>query len=205
MNRSLLSAIASLFSIAVLSTASADFQFGLGAGGFTGTEYDESTGYGLEAEMGFLSQSQPINLFVGLRASYIDGLEAQHSNIFSKDASDLDLFEGVFVARVLFPLGTEKLKLYGEGSLGSANLSVSGDAKARGRVNGQDFSINSHFDGDDWVLAWGLGGGVQFDFTRNFGIRVGYNFHSFGDLKISELDRDTGSVQGLTSALVFKF
>ncbi|MES2706553.1 MAG: outer membrane beta-barrel protein [Verrucomicrobiota bacterium] len=196
----------SLFATAAaLSTASADFQLGLGAGGFMGTEYDENAAFGLEAEMGYLSQDQPINLFVGLRAGYIDGLESKYDNAFYRDHSDMDLFEGAFVTRLLFPLGFDKLKIYGEGSLGSANVSVSGNAKARARVGGREFSVRSHFDESDWVLAWGLGAGLQFDFTRNFGVRVGYNFHGFGDIQVSDADRDPGSVNGLTSSLIFKF
>lgn len=205
MSRFIFSVLTCLVTAAALPTARADFQLGLGAGVFTGTEYDESVGYGLEGELGYLSQNQPVNLFVGLRGGYVDGLESKYSSIFTNDESDLDLFVGEFVTRVLFPIGTDKLKIYGEGSLGSANLSVSGDSRARGSVGGQDFSVNSHFDSEDWVLAWGLGAGVQFDFTRGFGLRIGYNFHSFGDIKVFDMEKDPGTMHGLTSSLIFKF
>lgn len=195
----------SLFSALTLATATADLQVGAGAGVFTGTEYDEEIGYGLEGEFGFLSQGQPINLFIGVRASYVDGLESSGSVLNSKDSSDLDLFEGTVVGRVLIPLGTETIKIYGEGSVGSANLNVSGDAKIKGSVGGQDYSINSQFDESDWVLAWGLGAGLQFDFTHNIGLRVGYNFHSFGDSEVFGLNLDPGSMHGVTSSLIFKF
>ena len=193
-----------LISALTMTTAMADFQLGLGGGVFAGTEYDEDIGYGLEAEAGFLAQDQPVNLFLGVRGSYVDGLSSGGSS-FIDDSSDLDLFEGVAVARLLVPLGTEFVKIYGEGSVGAANLKVSGKAKAKGNVGGQDFSINSHFDENDWVLAWGLGAGLQFDFTRNVGLRVGYNFHSFGDSEVFGLKVDPGSMNGFTSALILKF
>ena len=194
-----------LVSVLTLGTASADLQIGLGAGAFTGTEYDEEIGYGLEGEVGYLSQDAPVNLFIGVRASYVDGLVSSGSILNSRDDSDLDLFEGALVARLLVPLGTDVVKLYGEGSIGSANLKVSGDAKVKGSIGGQDFSVNSRFDEEDWVLAWGLGAGIQFDFTRNIGLRLGYNFHSFGDSEVFGLKLDPGAMHGVTSALIFKF
>ena len=112
----------SFFSALTLATATADLQVGAGAGVFTGSEYDETIGYGLEGEFGYLTQGQPINLFIGVRASYVDGLESAGSVLNSKDSSDLDLFEGTVVGRLLIPLGTDLIKIYGEGSLGSANL-----------------------------------------------------------------------------------
>jgi opacity protein-like surface antigen len=195
----------SLFSALTLAAATADLQVGAGAGVFTGTEYDEEIGYGLEGEFGYLSQGQPINLFIGVRASYVDGLASSGSVLNSKDSSDLDLFEGTLVGRVLIPLGADAIKIYWEGSVGSANLNVSGDAKIKGSVRGQDFSINSQFDESDWVLALGLGAGFQFDFTHNIGLRVGYNFHSFGDSEVFGLNLDPGSMNGITSSLIFKF
>lgn len=194
-----------LVSVLTLGTASADLQIGLGAGAFTGTEYDEEIGYGLEGEVGYLSQDAPVNLFIGVRASYVDGLVSSGSILNSRDDSDLDLFEGALVARLLVPLGTDVVKLYGEGSIGSANLKVSGDAKVKGSIGGQDFSVNSRFDEEDWVLAWGLGAGIQFDFTRNIGLRLGYNFHSFGDSEVFGLKLDPGAMHGVTSSLIFKF
>ena len=193
-----------LISILQTTPVLADFQLGLGGGVFSGTEYDEDIGYGLEAEAGYLAQDQPVNLFFGVRASYVDGLSSGGST-FLEDSSDLDLFEGVAVARLLVPLGTDIVKLYGEGSVGTANLQVSGKAKVKGNIGGQDFSINSRFDENDWVLAWGLGAGLQFDFTRNVGLRVGYNFHSFGDSEVFGLKLDSGAMNGFTSAVIFKF
>ncbi|MDB6069597.1 MAG: hypothetical protein JWL81_768, partial [Verrucomicrobiales bacterium] len=140
-----------------------------------------------------------------VRGSYVDGLESSGSILNSKDNSDLDLFEGALVARLLVPLGTDIVKLYGEGSVGSANLKVSGNAKVKGSIGGQDFSVNSRFDEEDWVLAWGVGAGLQFDFTSRFGLRVGYNFHSFGDSEVFGLKLDPGAMHGVTSALIFKF
>ncbi len=194
-----------LISAFTMATAMADFQFGVGGGVFSGTEYDEDIGYGLEAEAGYLAQDQPVNLFLGLRGSYVDGLSSGGSGALLNDSSDLDLFEGGLVARLLVPLGTDMIKLYGEGSIGSANLKVSGNAKVKGNIGGQDFSINSQFDENDWVLAWGLGAGIQFDFTRNIGLRVGYNFHSFGESEVFGLKLDPGAMHGVTSALIFKF
>jgi len=188
-----------------LSHAVAGVQFGLGAGAFTGSDYDEKIGYGIEGEFGYLTQDAPVNLFFGVRGNYVDGLERAGSFLESKDSSDLDLFEGTLVARLLVPLGTEVIKIYGEGSVGSANLTVAGSSGVKGNVGGQDFSINSHFDERDWVLAWGLGAGVQFNFTRSFGLRVGYNFHSFGDSDVLGLKLDPGAMHGLTSSLIFKF
>lgn len=188
-----------------LTPASAELQVGLGAGAYSGSEYDESIGYSLAGEIGYLNTTAPVNLFLGVRGTYIDGLQSDGSILNSTDASDLDLFEGSLVARLLLPLGTDMMKIYGEGSVGSANLGISGDYKAKGSIGGQDFSINSRFDENDWALAWGIGAGIQFDFTRNFGLRVGYNFHSFGDSEVFGLKLDPGSIQGFTSSLIFKF
>jgi opacity protein-like surface antigen len=203
MNR--FAAIFFLLSLLAPAPAFAELQIGLGAGAYTGTEYDESIGYSLAGEVGYLNTTSPVNLFLGVRGTYIDGLQSEGSILNSDNASDLDLFEGSLVARLLLPLGTDIIKLYGEGSVGSANLGVSGDYKAKGNIGGQDFSINSRFDENDWALAWGLGAGVQFDFTRHFGLRVGYNFHSFGDSEIFGLKLDPGTIHGLTSSLIFKF
>lgn len=194
-----------LLSALAMGTASADWQIGLGGGAFRGTEYDEKIGYGLEGEVGFLAQSQPVNLFFGVRASYVDGLESGGSLFNARDSSDLGLFEGAAVARLLFPLGTELVKVYGEGSVGSANLKVSGDARVKGSIGGQDFAIRSRFDESDWALALGLGAGLQFDFTQSLGLRVGYNFHSFGDSEVFGLKLDPGAMHGFTSAVVLKF
>jgi len=185
--------------------ARAEVQFGLGAGAFTGSDYDKSIGYGLEGELGYLNQDAPVNLFLGVRGNYVDGLQRAGSFLDSDEDSELDLFEGTVVARLLVPLGNDMIKVYGEGSVGSANLTVSGKYGVKGNVGGQDFSINSHFDERDWVLAWGLGAGVQFDFTRSFGLRVGYNFHSFGDSDVLGLKLDPGAMHGFTSSLIFKF
>lgn len=194
-----------IFGCALLGTARADLQLGVGAGAFQGDEYDEEIGYALQAEAGYLSQDAPVNLFFGVRASYVDGLQSDGSILNSKDSSDLDLFDGTVVARLLVPLGTDVIKLYGEGSAGTANLRVSGDAKVRGSVGGQDFSVNRRFEEEDWVFSWGLGAGLQFDFTRNFGLRLGYNFQSFGESEVFGLKLDPGAIQGVTSSLVFKF
>lgn len=193
-----------IISAFTMATALADFQLGLGGGAFTGSEYDKDVGYGLEVEAGFLSQDRPVNLFFGVRAAYVDGLSSEGSS-FIDDTSDLDLFEGTAVARLLVPLGTEFVKIYGEGSVGAANLKVSGNTRVKGNIGGQDFSVNSRFDDKDWVLAWGLGAGLQFDFTRNVGLRVGYNFHSFGDSEVFGLKMDPGTMSGFTSALILKF
>jgi hypothetical protein len=55
------------------------------------------------------------------------------------------------------------------------------------------------------AAALGLGAGFQFDFTQNIGLRVGYNFHSFGDSEVFGLNLDPGSMNGITSSLIFKF
>lgn len=203
-----LAAVAALLTFSV-SGARADLQFGLGAGAYQGSDFDESVGYGFEGELGFLANEAPVNLFLGARAVYVDGLEAQESvsygNLYGEAGADMDMFEGALVARLLVPLGVDLVKIYGEGSIGAGNLRVSGNAKARGSVGGQEFSVNSHFDEDDWVLAWGLGAGLQFDFTSHFGLRVGYNFHSFGDTEVFGLNADPGSVHGGTASLIFKF
>jgi opacity protein-like surface antigen len=193
------------FSALTLATATAELQIGIGGGAYTGSEYDESIGYGLAAEVGYLNTNAPVNLFFGVRGTYVDGLESQGSILNSKDSSDLDLFDGSVVARLLIPLGTDIVKIYGEGSVGAGNLNVSGKAKVKGSIGGQDFSVNSRFDEEDWVLAWGLGAGVQFDFTSTFGLRVGYNFHSYGDSEVFGLKVDPGTMHGLTSSLIFKF
>jgi opacity protein-like surface antigen len=117
----------------------------------------------------------------------------------------LDLFESVLAVRVLFPLGTEAIKLYAEGSAGVANLSVSGETSARAEIGGREFSFNRRLDADAWVFAWGLAAGVQFDFTGNFGLRAGYEFHGLGDADMFDLKSSTGNMHGVSAALLLKF
>ncbi len=194
--------IVATLSLGLITAASAGTQFGIGLGGYKGTNFDEP-GYGINAELGGLYDQAPVDLFTGFKATYVDGL-SDGGTILGSD-TDMDLFEGSFVARVLFPLGNEHIKLYGEGSVGAANLQVSGKASARAKVGGREFSINSRFDENTWVLSWGLGAGVQLDLTPNIGIRAGYSFQSFGDVEIFGLKEDPGSLHGFNASLVFKF
>lgn len=201
--------VSGMASLALALPAAADLQFGVGAGAYEGREFDEETGYGVHAELGFLSSERPIQLFLGARANYIDGLEFAGTTDFGPVSgsahADLDLFEATGVIRLLVPLGTEVVKLYGEGALGVANLRVSGDADAKIRIGGREIRFNRDFDEDEWTVAWGLGAGLQFDFTKNFGLRVGYEYHSYGDLDIDGLSADSGAMHGAAATFVFKF
>ena len=184
-------------------------QFGLGAGAYNGTEFDEEAKLGLTAELGLLFDAAPIDLFIGPKVTYVNALSFEQSGsagFASAGASaDLDLFESVLAARVLFPLATDVIKLYIEGDVGAANISVSGEAAARARVGGREFSFNRRFDADQWVFAWGVGAGVQLDFTQNFGLRAGYEFHGLGDADLFDLRTSTGNMHGLSASLLLKF
>ena len=97
----------------------AGLQIGVGPSLYSGTEFDKENGYGVNAEIGILFADTPVDLFLGVKATYVEGLGSGVAN--------LDTFEGALAARVLVPLGTNWLKGYVEGSLGTANLSVSGE------------------------------------------------------------------------------
>lgn len=179
------------------SEAQAGNQFGIGPSLYKGTQFDDGTAYGVNAEIGHLWDSQPVHFVLAAKATYVDGL--------SSGAADLDIFEGALAGRILFPVVTNFLKLYVEGSIGAANLSVSGDAKVTGKFNGKNYTVNNDFDENSWEFAYGLGAGVQLDVTSWFGIRLGYEFHSFGDVDAFGLKLDPGSINGVTGSLVFKF
>ena len=178
-------------------SAQAGLQLGIGPSLYAGTEYDEEAGYGINAEVGLLFDKQPIDLFIGAKVTYVDGL--------GSGVGELDAFEGALAGRVLFPVATNWLKLYVEGSLGTANLGVSGESKYRTMINGRDVSFNTKFDENEWVFAYGLGVGVQFDFTSWLGVRVGYEFHNFGEVEAFGLKTDPGSLNGVVGSLVIKF
>ena len=176
--------------------AQAGLQIGIGPSLYSGTEFDEENGYGINAEIGFLFADQPVDLFLGVKATYVEGLGSGDAN--------LDTFEGALAARVLVPLGGDWLKGYVEGSLGTANLSVSGQGSSV-KVKDRTFSYNNTYSADEWVFAYGLGVGVQFDFTSWFGVRLGYEFHNFGDVEAFGLKVDPGSLNGFVGSIVLKF
>ena len=184
-------------------------QFGLGAGAFKGTEFDEEVKLGLVGEFGVLFDDAPIDLFLGPKFTYVNALSFDRTGsagfATAGASADLDLFESVLAVRVLFPLGTESIKLYAEGTAGVANLSVSGETSARAEIGGREFSFNRRLDADAWVFAWGLAAGVQFDFTGNFGLRAGYEFHGLGDADMFDLKSSTGNMHGVSAALLLKF
>ena len=176
--------------------AQAGLQLGIGPSLYSGTEFDKESGYGVNAEIGALFDKTPVDLFLGVKATYVEGLGSGLAN--------LDTFEGALAARVLFPLGGEWLKGYVEGSLGAANLSVSGESGST-KVNGRTFSFNNKYDSNQWVFAYGVGLGLQFDFSSWFGIRIGYEFHNFGDVEAFGLKVDPGNLNGVVGSIVLKF
>jgi opacity protein-like surface antigen len=186
-----------LFSLSFLATATqAGLQVGLGPSLYTGTQFDEEAGYGVNAELGQLWDAQPVHFFLGAKGTYIDGL--------GTGALDMDVFEGALAGRVLFPMGNW-LKAYAEASVGAANLSISGETSAKTTINGRTVSFNSKFDEKDWVVAYGFGLGVQFDFATWIGLRVGYEFHSLGDVEAFGLEADPGKLNGIVTSIVLKF
>lgn len=174
----------------------AGLQIGIGPSLYSGTEFDQENGYGLNAEIGILFADQPVDLFLGVKATYVEGLGSGDAN--------LDTFEGALAARVLVPLGSDWLKGYVEGSLGTANLSVSGEGSSV-KVKDRTFSYNNKYSANEWVFAYGVGVGVQFDFTSWFGVRLGYEFHNFGEVEAFGLKVDPGNLNGFVGSIVLKF
>jgi opacity protein-like surface antigen len=186
-----------LLALGLGAPALADLQLGFGPSLYSGTKFEEENGTGLNAEIGLLFDNAPIDLFLGTKLTYVDGL--------SEGASEMDVFEGSLAARILVPVSSNWLKLYAEGSIGTANLSVSGQSKYKALIKGKDFSFNTNFDDNDWVFSVGLGVGIQFDFNDWIGLRVGYELHNFGDVQVFGLKSDPGSLNGFVSSLVLKF
>jgi opacity protein-like surface antigen len=178
-------------------SAQAGLQLGVGPSLYSGTQFDDEAGYGVNAEIGQLWDGQPVHFFLGAKGTYVDGL--------GTGALDMDVFEGALAGRVLFPLGGNWLKGYAEASIGAANLSITGETKAKTTINGRTVSFNSKFDEKDWVVAYGFGLGVQFDFTTWIGLRVGYEFHSLGDVEAFGLEADPGKLNGIVTSIVLKF
>ncbi len=177
--------------------AHAGLQLGVGPSLYSGTQFDDEAGYGVNAEIGQLWDGQPVQFFLGAKGTYIDGL--------GTGTLDMDVFEGALAGRVLFPMGGNWLKGYAEASIGAANLSITGETKAKTTINGRTVSFNSKFDEKDWVVAYGFGLGVQFDLTTWIGLRVGYEFHSLGDVEAFGLEADPGKLNGIVTSIVLKF
>jgi opacity protein-like surface antigen len=154
-------------------------------------------GFGIAGELGLLYDHNPIDMVWGVRAAYIADVG---DNNLDTDILDFSLF-----GRVLFPIGSDAIKFYGEGRLGLGNLQVSGSERAGTTVGGRRFSIRNNIDSQDWTFGWGLGFGVQLDFTNYVGLRVGYELQSYGDLEALGFRMDPGFVHGGTASLVFKF
>ncbi len=179
------------------SAAQAALQLGVGPSLYSGTEFDTEAGYGLNAEIGYLSTGLPVHFFFGAKGTYVDGLGTGSLN--------MDMFEGALAGRILVPLGSNWLKAYAEASVGMANLSISGETDVKTNIRGRSVSFNSKFDEKDWVLAYGFGVGVQFDFTSWIGLRIGYEFHSLGEVEAFGLKEDPGKLNGVVTSIVLKF
>jgi opacity protein-like surface antigen len=184
--------------LATLAPSSqAGLQIGVGPSLYSGTQFDTDSGYGVNAELGYLWSGLPVHFFLGAKGTYVDGL--------GSGALNLDLFEGALAGRALVPIGANWLKAYAEASIGTANLSISGETNVKTKINGRTVSFNSKFDEKDWVLAYGFGVGVQFDFTSWIGLRIGYEFHSLGEVEAFGMKEDPGKLNGVVTSIVLKF
>ncbi len=172
-------------------------QLGIGPMMANNKEFGDEAGFGLGAEVGLLYDHNPIDMFWGIRGAYIDGVGDSYI--------DLDILDVSLVGRVLFPLGADAIKLYGEGRLGIGNMAVSGEAEAKGTIGGRRFSFQNDVDEANWTFGWGIGIGVQLDFTRRMGLRIGYDLQSYGDVEAFGFDVKPGFIHGGSAMLVFKF
>jgi opacity protein-like surface antigen len=67
--------------------------------------------------------------------------------------------------RLFFPLSAQNsLNLYLEGLAGAVSSNVELDAG--------DWELSA----EDWGFGWGVGGGLQWNATSNFGLSLGYTF-----------------------------
>jgi opacity protein-like surface antigen len=170
-----------------LNLGASRIQLGLGVNMARNENFGEEAGFGMSAELGWLYDHNPIDMVWGIRGAYI-------ADVGDND-SDTDILDVSLFGRVLFPLGADAIKLYGEGRVGLGNLSVAGGSKF------SDVDVDSAA----WTFGWGLGFGVQLDFTRTVGLRVGYELHSYGDLETLGFKKAPGFVHGGSASLVFKF
>ena len=76
------------FLVATQTTSKADAQFGIGPSLYTNSEFGDEAGYGANVELGYLNSTSPINLFLGVRAGYLDGSDEGDTDV---DVFDLSL------------------------------------------------------------------------------------------------------------------
>ena len=142
------------------SLAHADFQ--LNAGGVYASGEEEDS-FGLELGAGFYFKHTTSALSSSLTLNYLGISTVDEEN------EDFDIEAGYNVValdyRLAFPLMPDNmLEFYIEGLAGAANSDLSGSFD------------DDEFDLDQWGFAYGLGGGLQWNITQNFGLNLGYTY-----------------------------
>ena len=143
-----------------VAPAVADVQINAGALYASG---ENEGSFGLELGAGFYFEHTTSSLASSLTLNYL-GISTIEDNF---EGVDIDAGFDVFALdyRLAFPLVPENvLNLYIEGLIGAANA----DAEAKIR----DLRISS----ESWGFAWGLGAGLSWNITDNFGLDGGYTY-----------------------------
>lgn len=162
MKARLITTLAALFGAA--SMAQADMQ--LNAGGLYASGSEEGS-YGFELGAGFYHKHSTSALSSALTLNYL-GIST-----INEEGEDFDMEAGYDVValdyRLYFPIAADTFELYAEGLVGWANT----DATAS--IDNLDLSAK------EWGLAFGFGGGLQWNVTRNFGLNLGYTYMIFDE------------------------
>ena len=144
--------------LAAGSFAHADLQ--LNAGGVYASGEDSSA-YGFELGVGFYFDHSTSSMSSALSLNYlgISDIDTDYEGLDSSAGYDVIALD----YRLAFPLMADNvLELYVEGMAGVANTSASLD----------DWDLSA----DEWGFAYGFGGGLQWNITKNFGLNVGYTY-----------------------------
>lgn len=146
--------------LGVGTSAMADLQ--LNAGGLYARGEDEES-FGFELGAAFYTKHSTSSLASSIGLTYL-GISSIEEN-----GEDFDLDSSYSVLgldyKLYFPLMQDgALSAYVEGLIGAANTT----SEAKTDIG--------HLDVEEWAFTWGLGAGLQYNFTDNFGLSLGYTY-----------------------------
>lgn len=159
-------AVAGLALIGFTSSSLAGPQIGLGPA-LVFSEDDTSLGF--DAEAGFGSRGNVVDSFFGANLFYA-GLDKEIFDDGFSTSADVDYMVLHGVLRLMVPLTSDKsLSLYGEGGLGGTYIDTQLD-RASSNVA-------------EWAFSYSLGAGIDYSFNEIIGIRAGYHYIGFEEVR----------------------
>lgn len=175
--------------LGVGSSAMADLQ--LSAGGLYARGEDEES-FGFDASVGFYSKHSTSSLASCLSLTYM-GISSIEEN-----GVDFDLDSSYSVVgldyKLYFPLMQDSgLSLFLEGLAGASN--TTSEAK----------TAIGHLDVEEWGFTYGLGAGLEYDFTENIGLSLSYLYLGLDEPNDSGYSLGASSLHLVRLDLVVRF